>query len=155
MRNIEEKFKFFNTGLEILKERVEHLESYEDEEEEEVEHVGTLDKASKKYNEEYVEELAQIFIKNSLDILDDMENDIKKNACQKDIKERSMLYWNKMEKELKNLYPLAFDRDHFFKVEVDEMKLVLSEIEKSGTKFDKDDCLESVNCFKTRLTKIV
>ena len=80
-----------------------------------------------------------------------MENDIKKNACQKDIKERSMLYWNKMEKELKNLYPLAFDRDHFFKVEVDEMKLVLSEIEKSGTKFDKDDCLKSVNCFKTRL----
>ena len=160
-KGVDDKFKFFNTSLEIIKERVEHLESLEDqedEEEEEVELEENLEKTNKERNEEAAEEKTQIFIKKSLQILDVMEKEVqklRKNACQKDIKEKFMLYWNKIENELENLDPIGFVRHHDCEVEVNKMKLVLSEAEKSGTKFDKDDCLRSVNSTKAKLTKLV
>ena len=144
-KGVDDKFKFFNTSLEIIKERVEHLESLEDqedEEEEEVELEENFKKTNKERNEEAAEEKTQIFIKKSLQILDVMEKEVqklRKNACQKDIKEKFMLYWNKIENELKNLDPIAFVRHHDCEVEVNKMKLVLSESEKSGTKFDKEE----------------
>ena len=160
-KGVDDKFKFFNTSLEIIKERVEHLESLEDqedEEEEEVELEENFEKTNKERNEEAAEEKTKIFIKKSLQILDFMEKEVqklRKNACQKDIKEKFMLYWNKIENELENLDPIAFVRHHDCEVEVNKMKLVLSEAEKSGTKFDKDDCLRSVNSTKANLTKLV
>ena len=160
-KGVDDKFKFFNTSLEIIKERVEHLESLEDqedEEEEEVELEENFGKTNKERNEEAAEEKTQIFIKKSLQILDFMEKEVqklRKNACQKDIKEKFMLYWNKIENELENLDPIGFVRHHDCEVEVNKMKLVLSEAEKSGTKFDKDDCLRSVNSTKAKLTKLV
>ena len=50
---------------------------------------------------------------------------------------------------------LGFVRHYDCEVEVNKMKLVLSEAEKSGTKFDKDDCLRSVTSTKAKLTKLV
>ena len=117
-----------------------------------------MERTNKERNEEAAEEKTQIFIKKSLQILDVMEKEVqklRKNACQKDIKEKFMLYWNKIENELENLDPIGFVRHHDCEVEVNKMKLILSEAEKSGTKFDKDDCLRSVNSTKAKLTKLV
>ena len=66
-KGVDEKFKFFNTGLKIVKERVKDLESLEDqedEEEEEVELEENLEKTNKERNEEAAEEKTQIFIKS-------------------------------------------------------------------------------------------
>ena len=80
---------------------------------------------------------------------------LRKNACQKDIKEKFMLYWNKIENEVEKLDPFGFDRHHDCMVVAYQMKVVFSEAEKSGTKFDRDDCLRSVNSSKANLTKLV
>ena len=80
---------------------------------------------------------------------------LRKNACQKDIKEKFMLYWNKIENEVEKLDPMGIDRHHDCMVEAYKMKVAFSEAEKSGTKFDKDDCLRSVNSCKANLTKLV
>ena len=80
-KGVDDKFKFFNTSLEIIKERVEHLESLEDQEEEEKEEVElkeNLEKTNKERNEEAAEEKTQIFIKKSLQILDVMEKEVQK-----------------------------------------------------------------------------
>ena len=72
-------------------------------------------KTNKERNEEAAEEKTQTFIKKSLQILDDREKEvqnIRKSASQKDIKEKFMLYWNKIENELENLDPLGFARNH-------------------------------------------
>ena len=61
----------------------------------------------------------------------------------------------KKEYYLLPLDPIAFVRHHDCEVEVNKMKLVLIEAEKSGTKFDKDDCLRSVNSCKANLTKLL
>ena len=66
-----------------------------------------------------------------------------------------MHYWNMIENEVEKLDPMGFDRHHDCMVEVYKMKLVLSEAEMSGTKFDKDDCLRSVTSTKAKLTKLV
>ena len=160
-KKVDEKFKFFNTGLEIVKERVKDLESLnyqEDEEEDQVEFEENMEETNKEKNEEAAEEKTQIFIKKSLQILDDMEREVqklRKNACQKGIKEKFMLYWNKIENEVEKLDPMGFDRHHDCMVEAYKMKVAFSEAEKSGTKFDKDDCLRSVNSCKANLTKLV
>ena len=72
------------------------------EEEEEVELDENIENTNKERNEEEAEEKTQIFIKKSLQILDFMEKEVqklRKNACQKDIKEKFLLYWNKIENE--------------------------------------------------------
>ena len=47
--------------------------------------------------------MVKTVIRNSLEVLKiDMEKDVqklRKNACQKDIREKCLLFWNKMEKE--------------------------------------------------------
>ena len=46
------------------------------------------------------EEMLQTVIRKSLDVLDDMEKDVmklRKNACQKDVKEKFLLYCRKMD----------------------------------------------------------
>ena len=67
------------------------------------------------------EEMVQTFIRESLEVLDDMEKDTKKlrkNACQKDIKETFLLHWNKIEIELEILDPVGFKRHNICKEEV-------------------------------------
>ena len=66
-----------------------------------------------------------------------------------------MLYCNKIENEVEKLDPMGFDRHHDCMVEAYKMKVVLSEAEKNGTKFDKDDCLRIVNSSQANLTKLV
>ena len=39
-------------------------------------------------------------------------------------------------------------------VAVNEMKAALTETEKNGIKFDKDECQKTVTSFKSRLTKL-
>ena len=50
---------------------------------------------------------------------------------------------------------MGYDRHHDCMVEAYKMKVVHSEAEKSGKKFDKDDCLRSVISTKANLTKLV
>ena len=98
------------------------------------------------------EEMVQTFIRGSLEVLDDMEKDTKKlrkNACQKDIKETFLLHWNKIEIELEILDPVGFKRHNTCKEEVLEIKSVISEEEKKGIKFDKERCLQIIDCFKS------
>ena len=99
----------------------------------------------------------QTFIRKSLEVLDDMEKDTKKlrkNACQKDIKETFLLHWNKIEIELEILDPVGFKRHNTCKEEVLKIKSVISEGEKKGIKFDKERCSQTIDCFKTKLTKL-
>ena len=89
-------------------------------------------------------------------IIDDMEKDVqklRKNACQKDIREKFLLYWNKIENETKYLDQNRFWRHNGCIVAVNEMKAVLTETEKNGIKFDKDECQRTVTSFKSSLTK--
>lgn len=161
-RGIDEKNRWFNTTIEIVKDRVTHLESLEyqddDEEEEEgcVELQETSEERDSECNEQAEENKLQTFIKKSLEIIDDMEKDVqklRKNACQKDIREKFLLHWNKIENETKYLDKQMFWRHNGCIEAVNEMKAVLDETEKNGIKFDKDECQKTVTCFKSRLTK--
>ena len=103
------------------------------------------------------EEMVQTFIRGSLEVLDDMEKDTKKlrkNACQKDIKETFLLHWNRIEIEVEILDPVGFKRHNTCKEEVLEIKSVISEEEKKGIKFDKERCSQTIDGFKTKLTKL-
>ena len=107
--------------------------------------------------EQAAEEMVQTVTRKSLEVLDDMEKDVmklRKNACQKDIREKFLLYWNKMEKEVEILDPVGFERHETCKEEVHTTKLVILEAEKKGIKFDKEECLKTIACFKTKLTKL-
>ena len=93
----------------------------------------------------------------SLEVLIDMEKDVqklRKNASQKDIRERCLLSCNKMEKEAEILDPVGFERHNTCIEEVHSMKLVTLEAEKNGIKSDKEECLKTIACFKTKLTKL-
>ena len=46
-----------------------------------------------------------------------------------------------------------YSAQHCCIVAVNEMKAVLTETEKNGIKFDKDECQKTVTWFKSRLTK--
>ena len=59
-----------------------------------------------------------------------------------------------MEKEVEILDPVAFERHDACKDDVHEIKLVIIEAEKNGIKFDKEECLKTIACFKTKLTKL-
>ena len=86
-----------------------------------------------------------------------MEKDIqklRKNAFQKDLREKYLLHWNKIENETKNLDPKRFGIHDDCKVAVIEMKAVLSETEMNGIKFDKEECQKIIACFMSRLTKL-
>ena len=151
---------------------------YQDDDEEES-CVELQENSEERDSEEEAEEnKAQTFIKKSLEIIDDMEKDVhklRKNACQKDIREKFLLYWNKIENETKYLdqnthssvltqigllhkfivYQNRFWRHNGCIVAVNEMKAVLTETEKNGIKFDKDECQKTVTSFKSRLTKFI
>ena len=159
-RGIDEKNRWFNTTIEIVKDRVTHLESLEDQDDDEEEGCAELQETSEERdnecNEQAEENKVQTFIKKSLEIIDDMEKDVqklRKNACQKDIREKFLLYWNKIENETKYLDQNKFWRHNGCIVAVNEMKAVLTETEKNGIKFDKDECQKTVTSFKSRLTK--
>ena len=87
----------------------------------------------------------------------DLDKDMKKlrkNACQKDIMEKFLLYWTKIENEVNILDSVRFERHNTCKNEVFQIKSVISEEEKSGIKFDKERCLQTIDCFKTKLTNL-
>ena len=97
--------------------------------------------------EQAAEDMVKTVIRNSLEVLKiDMEKDVqklRKNACQKDIREKCLLSWNKMEKELEILDPVGFERHNTCKEEAHSIKLVILEAEKNGIKFDKEECLKT------------
>ena len=76
-------------------------EEDEDDKEEEVQLLEKLEREKETERaEQAAEEMVKTFISRSLEVLDDLDNDmmkLKKNACQKDIMEKFMLYWNKIE----------------------------------------------------------
>ena len=57
---------------------LESLNYQEDEEEDQVEFEENMEETDKEKNEEAAEEKTQIFINNSLQILDDMEKEVQK-----------------------------------------------------------------------------
>ena len=92
--------RWFNTHLEIVQDRLERLEPEEeqdDNEEEEVddneEEVQLLEEMERERVEQNAEKMVKTFIRKSSEVLDNMEKDTKKmrkNACQKDIKETNV-----------------------------------------------------------------
>ena len=98
-RGVDEKNRWFNTSLEIVKDRVTNLESLDYQDDDEEEGCEELQEKSEERDSECSEEAeenkAQTFIKKSLEIIDDMEKDVqklRKEACQKDIRQKFLLY---------------------------------------------------------------
>ena len=120
--------QFFKSHIDTIYEDIENLESNKNQEEFELdEKVVVEDDRS-----------------TSLKILDDMEEDIKK--CRKngkDVKEKFNLHCDQIIRDVKqqDCNDLA-----------NEMKSVLSKVEKDQRKLDKDDCLKTINEFRERFT---
>ena len=152
--------KFFKSHIDTIYEDLELLESKvnpnTDEDDDEVveleEHSEEIDKDA----QDKVEESAQRFIKMSLEVLDKMEEDVKK--CRKngkDVKEKHKVYCDKIITEgSKVISPQFYKRHKDCIYEANEIRGVLEKAEKEGTKFDKDDCLKTIDAFRKRLRNL-
>ena len=101
--------------------------------------------------EEDLREKAQTFINRSLNILYEMEEDVKQ--CRKngkDVKEKYRLYCDQIIKEGSEELDSNSDRHKNCMNLANEMKSVLEKAEKEQRKFDKDDCLKTIDSFRTR-----
>ena len=148
---------FFKMKIDTIHEELEDLESKvnpnadTDEDREEVELEEHPEEDS------YVEERIQKFIEISLNILDEMEGDVQK--CRKngkDVKEKHKLFSDKIITEGSEiLSPTLFKKHQDCINEANEIKDALEKAEKEGTKFDKDDCLKTIDAFRTRLRNLI
>ena len=125
---------------------MEDLESNEDEDEE----VAEADLDEKVVDED-LREKAQIFINRSLNTLYELEEDVKQ--CRKngkDVREKYRLYCIQIIKEGSEELDLNSDRHKNCMNLANEMKSVLEKAELEQRKFDKDDCLKTIDSFRTR-----
>ena len=106
--------------------------------------------------ESYVKERAQKFLEISLNILDEMERDIQK--CRKngkDVKEKHKFFTDQIITEGSDLLSPTLFKKHQDCINVaNEVKDILEKAEKEGTKFDKDDCLKTIDAFRTKLRNL-
>ena len=153
--------KFFQAHIDTLYDSLESLDSKvnpnsdTDEDGDEVE----LDEHSEELNKgsgNNFEERAQKFIEKSLEILEEMEGDVQK--CRKngkDVKEKHRLYCDRIIKEgSMMLSPQLSGKHQDCMYQANEIKNVLEKAEKEGTKFDKDDCLKTIDAFKSRFRNL-
>ena len=147
--------KFFKAHIDTIYENLEDLESKAnpnadtEEDSEEVE----LDEHSE---ESYVEVRVQKFVEMSLNTLDEMERDIQK--CRKngkDVKEKHKFYSDKIISGGFVLSPTLYKEHQHCINEANEIKNVLENAEKEGAKFDKDDCLKSIDESRKKLRNLM
>ena len=144
-KDLEGMNTFFKTHIDTIYENLEDLESKAnpnadtEEDSEEVE----LDEHSE---ESYVKKRVQKFVEISLNTLDEMERDVQK--CRKngkDVKEKQKFYSDKIITGGFVLSPTLYKEHQDCITEANEFKNVLENAEKEGAKFDKDDCLKSID----------
>ena len=138
--------QFCKSNTETIYERLDDLETNEDENKE----VAEVELDEKVVDED-LREKAQTFINRSLNILYEMEEDVKQ--CRKngkDVKEKYRLYCDQIIKEGSEELDSNSDRHKNCMNLANEMKSVLEKAEKEQRKFDKDDCLKTIDSFRTR-----
>ena len=147
-RDLDGMNQFCKSNTETIYERLDDLKTNEDEDKE----VAEVELDEKVVDED-LRERAQIFIKRSLTTLENMEEDVKQ--CRKngkDVREKYRFYCNQIIKDGSEELDTNVDRHKNCMNIANEMKSVLENAEMEQRKFDKDDCLKTIDSYRTRLT---